>query len=62
MILSMIIGLGVALFGFALQTSIAGVNRKIIARLQKRYGPKWYQEFIDFQIIKQAFSDTWMDI
>ena len=62
MILSMIIGLGVALFGFALQTSIAGVNRKIIARLQKRYGPKWYQEFIDiFKLLsKRSVTHGWI--
>ncbi len=47
MITNILFGLGVALFGFAWQTSIGGVNRKVVARLQKRVGPKWYQEFID---------------
>jgi len=45
--INVLIGLGVALFGFVLQTSVGGLNRKIIARLQKRRGPKWYQEFLD---------------
>ena len=44
---SVLLGLGIAFFGFVLQTSLGGVNRKIVARLQKRRGPKWYQEFID---------------
>ena len=47
MINGILIGITVAFFGFALQTSIAGVNRKVVARIQKRYGPKWYQEFLD---------------
>ncbi len=55
-------GLGVALFGFVLQTSIGGINRKIIARLQKRHGPKWYQEFLDiFKLLsKRAISHGWV--
>ncbi|QMS85950.1 respiratory chain complex I subunit 1 family protein [Candidatus Xianfuyuplasma coldseepsis] len=60
--LSIIAGLGVALFGFVLQTSVAGLNRKVVARLQKRYGPKWYQEFIDiFKLLsKRATSHGWI--
>ena len=59
---SALFGLGVALFGFAWQTTVAGVNRKIVARLQKRYGPKWYQEFIDiFKLLsKRAVSHGWI--
>ena len=62
MMLSILIGVGVALFGFVLQTSIGGVNRKVIARLQKRYGPKWYQEFIDiFKLLsKRSVSHGWI--
>jgi len=62
MLLNILIGLGVALFGFVLQTSVAGANRKIIARLQKRYGPKWYQEFLDiFKLLsKRATSHGWI--
>jgi NADH-quinone oxidoreductase subunit H len=55
-------GLGVALFGFVLQTSVAGLNRKIVARVQKRYGPKWYQEFLDiFKLLsKRSVSHGWI--
>ncbi len=62
MLLNILIGFGVAVFGFVLQTSVAGVNRKVIARLQKRYGPKWYQEFIDiFKLLsKRATSHGWI--
>ncbi len=62
MIINILIGLGVALFGFVLQTSIAGINRKVIARLQKREGPKWYQEFIDiFKLLsKRSVSHGWI--
>lgn len=62
MILNILIGLGVALFGFVLQTSVAGFNRKIVGRLQKRVGPKWYQEFLDiFKLLsKRATSHGWI--
>ncbi len=45
MIVSILMGLGVALFGFVFQTALGGVNRKIVGRLQKRYGPRLNQEF-----------------
>ncbi|MFH0993856.1 MAG: NADH-quinone oxidoreductase subunit H [bacterium] len=62
MIVNILIGLGVALFGFVLQTSIGGINRRVIARLQKREGPKWYQEFIDiFKLLsKRSVSHGWI--
>ncbi|MFH0767298.1 MAG: NADH-quinone oxidoreductase subunit H [Bacillota bacterium] len=62
MLVNILIGFGVAFFGFVLQTSVAGVNRKIVARLQKRYGPKWYQEFLDiFKLLsKRATSHGWI--
>lgn len=62
MLLMILAGVGVALFGFVLQTSIAGVNRKIVARVQKRYGPKWYQEFLDiFKLLsKRSVSHGWI--
>jgi len=61
-IVNVLIALGVALFGFTLQTSVGGINRKIIARLQKRRGPKWYQEFLDiFKLLsKRATSHGWI--
>jgi len=60
--INVLIALGVALFGFVLQTSVGGLNRKIIARLQKRRGPKWYQEFLDiFKLLsKRAVSHGWI--
>ena len=62
MVLNILIGIGVALFGFILQTSVAGVNRKIIARVQKRYGPRWYQEFLDiFKLLsKRSVTHGWI--
>lgn len=62
MIVNILVGIGVAFFGFVLQTSIAGVNRKIVGRLQKRYGPRWYQEFIDiFKLLsKRSVTHGWI--
>ncbi len=62
MIISILMGISVAFFGFVLQTSIAGVNRKIIGRVQKRYGPKWYQEFLDiFKLLsKRSVTHGWI--
>ncbi len=60
--ISVLIGIGVALFGFAWQTGLAGVNRKIVGRLQRRHGPKWYQEYIDiFKLLsKRSVSHGWI--
>lgn len=62
MMLNILFGLGVALFGFVLQTSVGGINRKVIGRVQKRYGPRWYQEFIDiFKLLsKRSISHGWI--
>ncbi len=62
MINGILIGVAVAFFGFVLQTSIAGVNRKVVARIQKRYGPKWYQEFLDiFKLLsKRSVTHGWI--
>ncbi|RJX24650.1 MAG: NADH-quinone oxidoreductase subunit H [Acholeplasma sp.] len=62
MIINVLIGFGIAFFGFVLQTSVAGINRKVIARLQKRYGPRWYQEFLDiFKLLsKRSVSHGWI--
>lgn len=61
-LLMILLGIGVAFFGFVLQTSVAGLNRKIVGRLQKRYGPKWYQEFLDiFKLLsKRSVSHGWI--
>ena len=62
MILSIAIGFAVAFGGFAFQTALGGVNRKIVARLQKRVGPRWYQEFLDiFKLLsKRSVSHGWI--
>ncbi|MBU1144768.1 MAG: NADH-quinone oxidoreductase subunit H [Firmicutes bacterium] len=62
MIVRILVGFGIAFFGFVLQTSVAGVNRKIVGRLQKRYGPRWYQEFLDiFKLLsKRSVSHGWI--
>ncbi len=59
---SLLVGFGVAFFGFVLQTALGGINRKIVARLQKRRGPKWYQEFLDiFKLLsKRSVSHGWI--
>ncbi|MBN2540034.1 MAG: NADH-quinone oxidoreductase subunit H [Bacilli bacterium] len=61
-IVNFLIGIGIALFGFVLQTSIGGINRKIVGRMQKRHGPRWYQEFLDiFKLLsKRAVSHGWI--
>ncbi len=62
MITNILIGISIALFGFVLQTSVGGINRKIVGRLQKRHGPRWYQEFIDiFKLLsKRSVSHGWI--
>jgi len=62
MIVSLLIGLGVALFGFVFQTALGGINRKVVGRLQKRHGPRWYQEFLDiFKLLsKRSVSHGWI--
>ena len=61
-VVNVLVGIGVALFGFTLQTALGGVNRKIVARLQKRIGPKWYQEFLDiFKLLsKRSVTHGWI--
>jgi len=50
------------LAAFAFQTSINGINRKVMARLQKRRGPKWYQTFLDIfkALSKSSISHGWV--
>jgi len=62
MIINVLVGVGVALFGFVLQTSLGGINRRIVGRMQKRIGPRWYQEFIDiFKLLsKRSVSHGWI--
>lgn len=62
MIISIIIGVGIAIFGFVLQTVTSGINRKLVAHIQKKHGPKWYQEFLDiFKLInKPSVHHGWI--
>lgn len=57
-----LIALGVAFFGWVLQTTISGISRKTVARFQKRYGPVWYQNFRDtFKLLsKRGPSHGWV--
>ncbi len=55
MIKGILTGLGILLFAFIWQTSLDGINRKIVGRFQKRVGPRWYQQFRD---IFKALSKT----
>lgn len=50
------------LFAFTMQTTITGINRKIMARLQKRRGPRWYQQFLDIfkALSKASISHGWV--
>jgi len=50
------------LLAFAFQTSITGINRKVMARLQKRRGPRWYQQFLDIfkALSKSSISHGWV--
>lgn len=57
-----LIALGVVFFGWLLQTTISGITRKTVARMQKRYGPVWYQNFRDqFKCLnKRGPSHGWV--
>ncbi len=57
-----LVAFGVAFCGWALQTSVSGITRKTVARMQKRYGPKWYQNFRDiFKLLnKRAITHGWV--
>lgn len=50
------------IFAFVMQTTITGINRKVVARLQKRRGPKWYQQFLDIfkALSKSSISHGWV--
>ncbi len=55
-------GLGVLTFAFVWQTSLSGVSRKVVGRFQKRYGPKWYQQFRDIfkAMSKRGVTHGWV--
>lgn len=61
-LMNFIYGLLAVLGAFVFQTSLTGFNRKVTARLQKRRGPKWYQQFIDiFKCLsKSSITHGWV--
>ncbi|MBN2258913.1 MAG: NADH-quinone oxidoreductase subunit H [Clostridiales bacterium] len=61
-LMNLIYAFGLLLFAFVLQTSITGINRKVIARLQRRRGPRWFQQFIDIfkALSKSSTSHGWI--
>jgi len=52
----------VLLTGFFVGLTLEGVSRKIIARIQRRYGPPWYQNFIDVfkALSKNGITHGWI--
>jgi len=61
-IMNFVYGFLALLFAFVLQTTLTGINRKVTARLQKRYGPRWYQQFIDIfkALRKSSITHGWV--
>ncbi len=47
---------------FFLVLSLEGIARKVVARIQRRIGPPWYQSFIDVfkALSKHPFSNAWV--
>lgn len=62
MIKSMITALFILILAFIWQTTLSGILRKIIGRLQKRFGPKWYQQFRDIfkAMSKRSVTHGWV--
>ncbi|EKF49265.1 membrane bound hydrogenase, MbxM subunit [Thermosipho africanus H17ap60334] len=48
--------------GFFVGLTLEGVARKITARIQRRYGPPWYQNFIDLfkTLSKHGITHGWI--
>ena len=61
-ITNFLVAFAVAFCGWGLQTSVSGITRKTVARMQKRYGPVWYQNFRDiFKLLsKRAITHGWV--
>ena len=49
-------GIITIIFAFIYQVSLSGFSRKVVARIQKRYGPVFWQNFRD--IFKFLFKET----
>lgn len=61
-VMNFLVALGIAFSGWVLQTTVSGVTRKTVARMQKRYGPVWYQNFRDqFKLLsKRSITHGWV--
>lgn len=61
-IVNFVYGFAVLACVFAFQTTLTGLNRKVTARLQKRYGARWYQQFLDIfkAMRKDSISHGWV--
>jgi NADH-quinone oxidoreductase subunit H len=61
-ITNFLVAFAIAFCGWALQTSVSGITRKTVARIQKRYGPVWFQNFRDiFKLFsKRAVTHGWV--
>lgn len=61
-VMNFVYGFLAVLFAFIFQTTLTGVNRKVTARLQKRYGARWYQQFLDIfkALRKTSISHGWV--
>ncbi len=48
--------------GFFFGLTFEGIGRKVTARIQRRYGPPWYQNFIDIfkTLSKHGYSHGWI--
>src|SRR5665811_296149 len=55
-------GFGLVLFAFFWQVSVTGIQRRVIAKIQKRVGPRWYQQFYDIfkALSKRSISHGWI--
>ncbi|HQQ18059.1 MAG TPA: NADH-quinone oxidoreductase subunit H, partial [Fervidobacterium sp.] len=53
---------GIFLTAFFFGLAFEGIGRKITARVQRRYGPPWYQNFIDLfkTLSKHGYTHGWI--
>lgn len=61
-IMSFVYGFLFLVLVFIWQVSLSGIQRKIVARLQLRRGPRWYQQFLDIfkALSKRSISHGWI--
>lgn len=61
-IMNFVLGFAMLIGVFIFQTTLTGLNRKVTARLQKRYGARWYQQFLDIfkALRKDSTSHGWV--